>query len=46
MELSGFNPPMAVSRQPLKAWKDIRIATLTLIQEAIDNGNEPGACRM
>jgi hypothetical protein len=25
-----------------KAWKDIRIATLTLIQEALDEGRDPG----
>jgi hypothetical protein len=31
-----------VPRVDGKAWKDIRIAALTAIQEAIDNGNDPG----
>jgi hypothetical protein len=31
-----------VPRVDGKAWKDIRIATLTMIQEAIDSGNDPG----
>jgi hypothetical protein len=31
-----------VPRVDGKAWKDIRIAALTAIQEAIDEGREPG----
>jgi hypothetical protein len=31
-----------VPRVDGKAWEDIRIATLTLIQEAIDEGRDPG----
>jgi hypothetical protein len=31
-----------VPRVDGKAWKDIRVAALTAIQEAIDSGAEPG----